>query len=94
MEFFPGSHKLKRLTFMGNGKFKACCPAHEDRNPSLYIAKGDKAWMFKCWSGCSIQAICEAMDIKISDLWFDNSKGISWEIGFFKANLPSRCLGL
>ena len=74
MEFFPGSHKLKRLTFMGNGKFKACCPAHEDRNPSLYIAKGDKAWMFKCWSGCSIQAICEAMDIKISDLWFDNSK--------------------
>lgn len=73
-ECFPGSHKLKKVQRVGNERWKALCPAHQDTYPSLSIRRGDRAWMYKCWSGCSIQAICEALDIKVSSLWFDNSK--------------------
>ena len=30
-----------------------CCPAHEDRTPSLSVRVGNTTLLFKCFAGCS-----------------------------------------
>jgi putative DNA primase/helicase len=39
----------------------ACCPAHDDRNPSLRIADGDTAILLKCFAGCETVAVIAAL---------------------------------
>lgn len=48
----------------GNG-FTCCCPAHDDKNPSLslWISKNDKLGA-KCFAGCSYEAIISALKSK------------------------------
>ena len=42
-------------------KGMACCPAHDDRTPSLSITLGKKAILFHCFAGCSNQAVLAAL---------------------------------
>lgn len=52
------------------GEWKTCCPAHEDRNPSLSISEGnDGRVLLHCFAGCKTGAICEAIGIMVSDLF-------------------------
>ena len=51
--------------------FTARCPAHDDTNPSLSICDGDRAVLVKCWAGCALSAITQAIGLKVSDLFFD-----------------------
>lgn len=39
----------------------ACCPAHDDRRPSLMITPGDKAVLFRCYAGCETSQILRAL---------------------------------
>src|SRR3546814_5977418 len=39
-----------------------CCPAHNDRNLSLQVTPGKKAVLFKCWAGCSQEAVWSALN--------------------------------
>jgi putative DNA primase/helicase len=41
-----------------------CCPAHDDKNPSLHVADGNHAIVFKCFSGCSQAAVIDALRAK------------------------------
>lgn len=44
-------HKARKV---GHDHWKACCPAHDDHNPSLSITRGKTHWLFTCWShGCT-----------------------------------------
>lgn len=48
----------------------ARCPAHPDRNPSLSIAEGsDGKTLLKCFAGCTVESICRALHIRMSDLF-------------------------
>jgi hypothetical protein len=48
----------------------ARCPAHEDRSPSLSIGEGDGGRiLLHCFSGCTVEAVCAALKIKLSDLF-------------------------
>jgi hypothetical protein len=38
-----------------------CCPAHEDRTPSLSVRIGDRSLLFKCFAGCSPGEILRAI---------------------------------
>ena len=53
-----------------NGKgWQACCPAHEDRNPSLSISEGeDGRVLLKCHAGCATENVVAALGIKMADL--------------------------
>ena len=54
----------------GPGKWSARCPAHEDRNPSLSVREGERGLLVRCWAGCELQKITEALGLRISDLFF------------------------
>ena len=50
----------------------ACCPAHEDRSPSLSIKVIYDRVLLHCFAGCSLIAICGALSIRPRDLFFKN----------------------
>ena len=52
-------------------KWNACCPAHQDRRPSLTFKDGDKGVLLKCFAGCRLDEICQAVGLRPSDLFFD-----------------------
>jgi len=42
--------------------WKACCPAHDDRNPSLFLADGKDGLALVCYAGCSYRDIAQALE--------------------------------
>lgn len=46
------------------------CPAHPDQNPSLSICDGERGVLVKCWAGCSLQGICNALGLNPKDLFY------------------------
>ena len=44
----------------GHG-FVACCPAHDDRNPSLSVSDHGGRVLVKCFAGCAQEAVIEAL---------------------------------
>ncbi len=52
--------------------WRACCPAHADRRPSLSIGVGEQGQvLLKCFAGCSLERIVEAMGFTMVDLFPD-----------------------
>lgn len=45
-----------------HGKGMCCCPAHDDRTPSLSVSLGRKAILFHCFAGCSNEEVLVALD--------------------------------
>lgn len=44
------------------GKGMCCCPAHDDRTPSLSVTLGRKAILFHCFAGCPNEDVIAALD--------------------------------
>src|SRR5437764_492629 len=54
--------------------WRACCPAHADSEPSLSIGLGEQGQvLLKCFAGCSLEHIVEAMGLTILDLFPDGA---------------------
>lgn len=75
-----------------NGSYTACCPAHDDKHPSLAIRElDDGRILLKCFSGCSVSEICGAVGIDLSELFppDDNFRQIASPIKkpFYAADL-------
>lgn len=67
---------LQRLTKVTGrrGHWTACCPAHEDRSPSLAITETDDGRiLLKCFGGCSVQEIVGAIGMDMTDLFPDSN---------------------
>jgi hypothetical protein len=47
----------------------ALCPAHPDRNPSLSVREQNNRILVHCFSGCSVDEVCAALHLDISDLF-------------------------
>ena len=60
--------------------YRARCPAHDDKDPSLSITDlGDK-WVLHCWAGCSNGDILAAA-------------GLSWAALFSRTNQTVKAMG-
>jgi putative DNA primase/helicase len=49
-----------------------CCPAHDDRTPSLSITLGKRAILVHCFAGCANEAVMQGLakvGVRISDLF-------------------------
>lgn len=63
--------RLKVAKTTGSG-INALCPAHEDKDPSLSVTEKDGKILVHCFSGCSIDAILNAIGLEMKDLFCDN----------------------
>jgi len=62
-------NRLQRLRKAGEG-WSALCPAHPDKNPSLSVGVGDGGQiLLRCFSGCPVKAIVEALGLSMGDLF-------------------------
>ncbi len=52
-------------------QWKALCPAHDDKNPSLSIAEKDGRILLNCFSGCTTEAVLTALKMEANDLYVD-----------------------
>ena len=61
LQLFEAVKSLPKFKETKSGQYRACCPAHDDKNPSLSIThKGDKL-LLNCFAGCSYQDIKGAL---------------------------------
>ena len=61
-----GAKGKPRKTLSG---WQVCCPAHEDKSPSLSVADGDNGGVVvKCFAGCTADAVCAAAGLTVKDL--------------------------
>ena len=58
-------HSLPEPKLRADGKgFEACCPAHDDRRPSLGVSVGaERAVVLNCQRGCAPEAVVAALGI-------------------------------
>jgi DNA-binding NarL/FixJ family response regulator len=57
------------------GGWMACCPAHDDRRPSLSVTEKDGRILLKCFAGCANDSVVTALGLSMSDLFSDSGKG-------------------
>jgi hypothetical protein len=61
---------LMQAQRIGAGRWKARCPAHNDRSPSLSIREGDDGRVLViCRAGCSLDSILAALKLARRDLF-------------------------
>lgn len=63
---------LDKVKWHGDYEFLACCPAHDDRNPSFSVADKNGKILVKCWAGCSQESVIGAL--RGMGLWHSASR--------------------
>lgn len=64
--------RLKQVKKTGSGTWKACCPAHDDRSPSMSVKEApDGVILVHCFAGCSAVDIMESVGLNPADLFPD-----------------------
>jgi hypothetical protein len=66
--------RLTKVKKTGTDKWQACCPAHEDRSPSMSIKDADGTILLHCFAGCPVDDICGAIGVEMTDLFPDTTK--------------------
>lgn len=69
--------------------FKALCPAHADKTPSLSVAIGDDGRvLLHCFSGCSVESVVAAMGLAMRDLFPQGGHSLLQAVSYFRCDLP------
>ena len=67
--------RLRRVRNIGAGRWIACCPAHEDRTPSLAIRELEGGRLLvRCFAGCETQDVIQAIGMEMADLFPDKPR--------------------
>lgn len=62
--------RLNKIKQTGQGRWLACCPAHEDKSPSLAIRETDDGTvLMHCFAGCDIASIMSELGLNPSQLF-------------------------
>ena len=64
--------KLSKVKATGSGRWVACCPAHNDKSPSLSIRETDDGRvLIHCFGGCDVESVMGAIGLELNDLFPD-----------------------
>ena len=66
--------RLEQVTG-GVGKWMACCPAHNDKSPSLAVSEGDDRVLVHCFAGCDTTDVTAAIGLNVADLFYKKLAG-------------------
>ncbi|MFI8751256.1 CHC2 zinc finger domain-containing protein [Vreelandella lionensis] len=62
--------RLDKVKENGPGRWLACCPAHQDRSPSLAVREtSDGTILMKCFAGCPTGDVLAAIGLELKDLF-------------------------
>lgn len=62
--------RLTKVRRTNTGSWQACCPAHDDKHPSLTIKETDDGKVLvHCFAGCSVHDIVAAVGLSLADLF-------------------------
>lgn len=64
--------RLDKVRASGSGRWVACCPAHEDRSPSLQISEVDNRILIHCFAGCGATEVLNAINLDYSAIYPDD----------------------
>lgn len=71
--------RLNKVRQTGPGSWIACCPAHEDRTPSLTVKEADDGRVLvHCFAGCAVENIVGAVGMELSDLFPDRPLTVAY----------------
>jgi CHC2 zinc finger len=88
--FLSALDKVKRK---GKGQWIACCPAHDDKSPSMTIAELDDGRVLcHCFSGCSVEEILSAIGMGFDVLYPPKTENNNPKHPMAKPFLPSSVL--
>lgn len=77
-------HRLRRPRRWTNGRegYDACCPAHDDRSPSLSVAVGESVpVVVKCHAGCTHDEVARALSMDARDFSSaPSSSAVEWSL--------------
>ena len=63
-------HGLKKVRRSSPGEWVACCPAHNDKSPSLAVKQADDGRiLIHCFAGCYVQEVVAARGVDLGDLF-------------------------
>jgi hypothetical protein len=88
----PVERMLEMLTKVkgGNGRWTACCPAHNDRGPSLAIRElEDGRVLLHCFAGCETLHVVQALGMDMTDLFPPDSKRREYPVEGKKSVKPA-----
>lgn len=71
MNLDPILQRLNKVKRVKAGVYKACCPAHDDRTPSLEIKDADDRALLICRAGCSFDEIRAALGMDAHEFFAD-----------------------
>ncbi len=62
--------RLNKVRLVGQARWLACCPAHDDKRPSLSIRQlDDGRLLVHCFGGCDVESVIAASGLEMSDLY-------------------------
>lgn len=64
---------LKKVKASSSGQYTACCPAHDDQDPSLSVRFENNNILLHCHAGCSYEEILAALSLKKSNLYIGDN---------------------
>ena len=67
--------RLRGVRQQADGSWLALCPAHDDKEPSLHVSFQNNRILMHCFAGCSLDAICKALNIQPRDLFLHEEPG-------------------
>ena len=68
---------LDKVKPTGTDKWQACCPAHDDKSPSMSVKEGnDGRILVHCFGGCTTDQITGALGLDMTDLFAEKRTGV------------------
>jgi hypothetical protein len=62
--------RLQKVKANGKGRYMACCPAHEDKSPSLLVTEDSSGKVgIHCFAGCGGADVMAAIGLALTDLY-------------------------
>lgn len=59
---------LNKVRQTGPVSWTACCPAHDDRGPSLSVTERDGKVLFHCFAGCEAEDVLGSVGLRWTDI--------------------------
>ena len=67
--------RLEKVQPIGNNRYKALCPAHDDHTPSLAIEDKSDRLLLHCLAGCETADVLGAIGLTFADIMPDKAMG-------------------